>query len=257
MGAFVFAAQMINFPVGAATSGHLVGSALLTYTLGPASASILMTAILAVQALVFQDGGLLALGANVFNMAVAGVAAAYLPYALFGAGRFRSLAVFSGGLLSVLVGASLALVQLAASGIAMAPPVLGVSAIVFLISGLVEGGITVAVVNALERFNPGWLQAPKPSGRRALKLVACSAVLLAALGVLVASSEPDGLERTMERLGVAEHARTLFETPLADYETSGLDAPWLRKASAGLAGLALIYAVCAGLGALVTRQRSG
>jgi hypothetical protein len=148
-------------------------------------------------------------------------------------------------------------VQLAASGIAMAPPVLGVSAIVFLISGLVEGGITVAVVNALERFNPGWLQAPKPSGRRALKLVACSAVLLAALGVLVASSEPDGLERTMERLGVAEHARTLFETPLADYETSGLDAPWLRKASAGLAGLALIYAVCAGLGALVTRQRSG
>src|ERR1700749_4627761 len=71
MGAFIFAAQMINFPVGNGTSSHLVGGALLSYTLGPAAASIVMTAILATQALVFQDGGLLALGANVFNMAMA------------------------------------------------------------------------------------------------------------------------------------------------------------------------------------------
>src|SRR5205823_13101983 len=64
MGAFVFAAQMINFPVGPGTSGHLVGGALLAYTLGPAAASIVMTAILVIQALVFQDGGILSLGAN-------------------------------------------------------------------------------------------------------------------------------------------------------------------------------------------------
>src|SRR6185295_7957776 len=72
MGAFVFAAQMINFPVGVGTSGHLVGGALLAVTLGPAAASVTMTAILAIQALVFQDGGILALGANVFNMALIG-----------------------------------------------------------------------------------------------------------------------------------------------------------------------------------------
>ncbi len=83
MGAFVFAAQMINFPVGPGTSGHLVGGALLTIALGPAAASIVMTAILAIQALVFQDGGILALGANIFNMAIAGVLAAYLPYRLW------------------------------------------------------------------------------------------------------------------------------------------------------------------------------
>src|SRR5213596_3740469 len=77
MGAFVFAAQMINFPVGVGTSGHLIGSALLAYTLGPAPAVIVMTAILAVQALIFQDGGVLALGANVFNMAFAGLIAAW------------------------------------------------------------------------------------------------------------------------------------------------------------------------------------
>src|SRR5437899_12228386 len=89
MGAFLFAAQMINFPVGVGTSGHLVGGALLACTLGPAAASVVMCAILAIQALVFQDGGILALGANVFNMAIAGVLAGYLPYHLWGRGSGR------------------------------------------------------------------------------------------------------------------------------------------------------------------------
>src|SRR5213595_2197130 len=93
MGAFVFAAQMINFPVGGATSGHLVGSALLSYTLGPAAAGVVMIAILAIQSLVFQDGGILALEANVFNMAIAGVIAGYLPYYFWGAGRGRKWAI--------------------------------------------------------------------------------------------------------------------------------------------------------------------
>src|SRR5437870_12873930 len=69
MGAFVFAAQTINFPVGGATSGHLVGSALLSFTLGPAAASVVMIAILAIQSLVFQDGGILAPRPTILNMA--------------------------------------------------------------------------------------------------------------------------------------------------------------------------------------------
>src|ERR1700691_1185795 len=113
MGAFIFAAQMINFPVGIGTSGHLVGGALLAFTLGPAAASIVMTAILATQALIFQDGGLLALGADVFNMAIAGVVAGYLPYMLL---RGRRAGVFLGGLISVLVSALLALGELLRSG---------------------------------------------------------------------------------------------------------------------------------------------
>src|SRR5271154_5597723 len=84
IGAFVFAAQMINFPVGVGTSGHLVGGALLAYTLGPAPAVLVMTVIIAIQAFVFQDGGVLALGANVFNMAVVGVLAGYLPFQVWG-----------------------------------------------------------------------------------------------------------------------------------------------------------------------------
>src|SRR5256885_14072707 len=119
MGAFVFAAQMINFPVGGATSGHLVGSALLSYTLGPAAASVVMIAILAIQSLVFQDGGILALGANIFNMAVVGVVGGYLPFHLWGAGRARKTAIFMGGVFSVLVGALLAISELLLSGIVM------------------------------------------------------------------------------------------------------------------------------------------
>src|ERR1051326_1048612 len=105
MGAFVFAAQMINFPVGIGTTGHLVGGALLACTLGPVSAAVVMTAIIAIQALVFQDGGILAMGANLLNMAVVGVLAGYLPYRIWGAGRFRKLSIFAAGLCSVLASA--------------------------------------------------------------------------------------------------------------------------------------------------------
>src|SRR5579864_930653 len=119
MGAFVFAAQMINFPVGMGTSGHLVGGALLAFALGPSFAVVAMTAILAVQAFIFQDGGILALGANVFNMAIAGVLAGYLPYQLWGRGPWRRWAIFSGAFLSVMVSGSLALMELLVSKLPM------------------------------------------------------------------------------------------------------------------------------------------
>lgn len=151
MGAFVFAAQMINFPVGIGTTGHLVGGALLAVTLGPAAASVVMCAILAIQALVFQDGGVLALGANAINMAFAGVLAGYLPYHLWGAGKGRRAAIFAGGFLSVLVSALLALAELLASGVRMPAPVLGLSVGLFLVSGVLEGAITLAVVEASRR----------------------------------------------------------------------------------------------------------
>jgi cobalt/nickel transport system permease protein len=78
-----------------------------------------MCAILAIQALVFQDGGILALGANVFNMALAGVLAGYLPYHLWGRGRGRRAAIFAGGALSLMTSAILALAELLISGVRM------------------------------------------------------------------------------------------------------------------------------------------
>jgi cobalt/nickel transport system permease protein len=256
MGAFVFAAQMINFPVGIGTSGHLIGSAVLAYTLGPAAASVVMTAILAIQALVFQDGGLLALGANVFNMAVVGVLAAYLPYHHWGAGRWRKAAIFAGAALSVLAGALLALAQLRLSGVAMPGAAIGVSLGLFIVNALLEGGITLTVMQSLEALNPGWLRKPVATGRTAIGALAVAAVLLAGVGVLFAASNPDVLKKLAENLGIASRARTLFETPLGAYEMQFLSSGWLRKASAGLAGLALIFGACVAFGKVIVRRRN-
>jgi cobalt/nickel transport system permease protein len=256
MGAFVFAAQMINFPVGFGTSGHLVGSALLACALGPASAAIVMTAILAVQALVFQDGGLLALGANVFNMAVAGVWAGYLPFRYWGGGAWRRAGIFLGGVLSVLVAATLALLELRLSGVPIPGAVLGVSVVVFLVSALVEGAVTLTVFTALERTDARWVGQAQPADRRMTGLLAAVAVLLASVGALLASGLPDGLDSLAERIGISGRARNLMETPLADYQLRFLSDPLLAKVTAGLAGLAVIYLVCVIAGRVLTRRGS-
>jgi cobalt/nickel transport system permease protein len=254
MGAFVFAAQMINFPVGVGTSGHLVGGALLAYTLGPPAAAVVMTAILAIQGLVFQDGGILALGANVLNMAVFGVLAAYLPFRIAGGGRYRKLAIFLGGFLSVMVSALLALGELVVSGVKIPTPVLGISVVLFAVSASFEGVITVAVLKALESLQPEIVYKPSERGP-ALALVGIAAVLLAAVGVFFASTQPDGLEKLAEQIGIAGRAQSIWSTPLADYEVNFFSSAWTRKAAAGIAGLGLIYGACLLLGRVAVRYR--
>jgi cobalt/nickel transport system permease protein len=254
MGAFIFAAQMINFPVGIGTSGHLVGGALLACMLGAAPAALVMTAIIAIQAFVFQDGGVLALGANVFNMAIAGVLAGYLPIHLWGRTKFRKQAIFAGAFLSVMASASLALGELLISGIAMPRPVILISLALFAMSALIEGAITVAVVEAIEKLNPGLVQKTQPSSGRAIVAVGAAALLLGVVGFLMASSAPDGIQQIGVQLGLA--AKTGFHAPLADYAVGYFESSWLRRASAALAGLLLIYAVCLGAGRWLGRQRS-
>ena len=254
MGAFVFAAQMINFPVGIGTSGHLVGGALLACMLGAAPAALVMTAIIAIQAFVFQDGGVLALGANVFNMAIVGVLAGYLPIHLWGRTKFRKQAIFAGAFLSVMASASLALGELLISGIAMPRPVILISLALFAMSALIEGAITVAVVEAIEKLNPGLVQKTQPSSGRAIVAVGAAALLLGGVGFLMASSAPDGIQQIGVQLGLA--AKTGFHAPLADYAVGYFESSWLRRASAGLAGLLLIYGVCLGAGRWIGRQRS-
>jgi cobalt/nickel transport system permease protein len=254
MGAFVFAAQMINFPVGIGTSDHLVGAALLACTLGPASASVVMTAIIAIQALVFQDGGVLALGANVINMAVVGVLAGYLPYRIWGAGRMRKFAIFAGGFASVLASAALAISELLLSGVRMPGAVIALSLAVFVVSALLEGAITLAVVQALEAMQPDFVRRPSGGRRLALGAAGAAAVLLAAVGVLFASTRPDGIERLGQVTGIASHAGVLFTTPLSGYQVAAAGAPWLRKAAAGLIGLGAICLVCTVFGRLAAKR---
>jgi cobalt/nickel transport system permease protein len=252
MGAFVFAAQMINFPVAPGTSNHLVGGALLAYALGPWAASLVMVAILAIQAFVFQDGGIMALGANTINMALAGVWAAWIPYRKFGASR---TGIFAGAVLSVLVSGCLALTELLISGVPIPMALTAATTGVFCVSALIEGAITIAVLQAIERINPGWVRRPAGGRNRATGTLVCAAIALAVFGVLIASAAPDGLERMAERAGIASHATTVYKTALADYEVSGLNSPWLRKAAAGVAGLGGIYLACVLLGAFIKRPK--
>jgi cobalt/nickel transport system permease protein len=248
MGAFVFAAQMINFPIGIGTSGHLVGGALLAMVLGPSAAAMVMTAILAIQAFVFQDGGILAVGANVFNMAIAGVLAGYLPYKLWGS-KWRSAAIFAGGFLSVLVSGCLALTELLMSGVPMPRRMLWVSVGLFLVSALVEAVITLAVVQAIERLNPGWVRRAPDQGSRTIGVLAIVAVILVVVGILIASSAPEVIEHLAVATPLWMHA------PLADYQVAWIGSPWLKRALAGLAGLGLIYGACA-LGGVFLKRRS-
>jgi len=241
MGAFIFAAQMINFPVGNGTSGHLVGGALLAMTLGPAAASIVMTAILATQALVFQDGGLLALGTNVFNMAIAGVWLGYLPFALL---RGKKAGIFLGGTISLLASAFLALAELKVAKIPMPPAVFAVSCVLFVVSALIEGAITLAVVQALVRIQPGFLREPKGVGSRAGLSLAVTSATLAAAGIFVASARPDGIQSLARQTGIWSNAITLFKAPFADYKMAFVSSPWLARSFAALAGLAVIYGIC-------------
>jgi cobalt/nickel transport system permease protein len=251
MGAFVFAAQMINFPVAAGTTSHLVGGALLAFTLGPAAACVVMTAILAIQALIFQDGGVLALGANVVNMALLGVLAGYLPFYLWGNGRRRRFAIFLGGMLSVLVSALAALSELLLSGVRMPGSVLVVSLGIFVVSAVLEGAITLTVVQALERIQPGYVRKPVPGRSFALGAVGVMAILLATVGTLFASTNPDGLERLAGQIGIAAREAVLLAAPMPDYRS-----PWLGKAGAGLAGILLIFVACQVIGRVVSRRRS-
>ncbi len=146
--AFIFAAQMINFPVWGGTSGHLIGGVLAAVALGPASAVIVMTTVLVVQALLFGDGGVLALGANVLNMGILAPLVGYWAYRLLGRSR---VALFLAAWASILVSALAASLQLAWSGLiglgVVLPPMLVWHALI----GVGEGVITLAVVRYLEQ----------------------------------------------------------------------------------------------------------
>jgi len=210
MGAFVFAAQMINFTIPGmpGTSGHLGGGGLLAILLGPAAGIVVMTAILIVQCLLFQDGGLLALGCNVINMALVpcilgwGVYRLLLGPARRAAAWRQYLCAWAACLLGVTAGAALVPMQAFASGVLKISfaDFLGVMVGVHLLIGFIEGAITFTVVAYLRRVRPAVLGLAHAVGREVLsrKAVAVSvigtALLLGGVVSWFASVHPDGLE---------------------------------------------------------------
>ncbi|CAN5427060.1 energy-coupling factor ABC transporter permease [soil metagenome] len=142
--AFVFVSQMVNFPVASAVSGHLVGAALLVVLVGPWLASLTMAAILIVQALVLQDGGITALGANFFNLGVVAVWVAHACVVL--AGRRKLAGAFVGAWLGTVAAAVAAALELAASGVAGAGKLLALMGGIHAVIGLGEAVVTVMIL---------------------------------------------------------------------------------------------------------------
>ncbi len=251
MGAFVFAAQMINFslPGMPGTSGHLGGGVLLAILLGPAAGILTITSVLIVQCLIFQDGGLLALGCNVLNM---GVVPCLLGWSLYRLVNGRTdtppawrqyAAAWSASLIGVTAGAACVPVQAALAGRLVAPlaDFLAVMLGVHLIIGAIEGIITFAVVAYLRQVRPAALglgAAPTVRERISRGALATSliitAVALAGVVSWFASSHPDGLEWSYtdqqdaqgdevvkpptEFMSTVDDAHTRY-APLPDYST--------------------------------------
>jgi cobalt/nickel transport system permease protein len=251
--AFVFAAQMLNFPVAAGTSGHLIGAALASVLLGPAAAVVAMTAVLLLQSLMFADGGITALGANVLNLAVIAPLVAYGVYravrAAAGEGLQGTLLAAGFAAWCSTVAASLACaVQLAASGIVGWGTVLAAMGGVHMIIGIGEAVITMLIVAVVARARPELLAAAAPAATGAQRRLAYGALLSMGLMVLLApfaSSAPDGLEHVAERLGFAGLAAAAQPAPLPDYNLAPLASasPWLATVLAGAAGTLVAFGV--------------
>jgi cobalt/nickel transport system permease protein len=152
LAAFIFAAQMLNFPVAGGTSGHVIGAALVAILLGPWAAVLVMSCVLIAQSLIFQDGGLLALGANIFNMGIVAGFAAYYLYrltdSLLGDNRRAKLvAGFIAAWGSVFLASIACALELAISGTSPLSVVLPAMAGVHALIGIGEGLITAAVLS--------------------------------------------------------------------------------------------------------------
>jgi len=233
--AVVFAAQMVNFPISGGTSGHLLGGVLAAALLGTPFGVLAIAMVLAVQCLVFSDGGLAVLGANVVNMSLVGAGIGGLI-----AGHLRGRSPLSlarlgfAAWLSVVLASLACSLELAFSGASpfanCASAMLGTHAVI----GAGEALITVLAFSLL--------QAPVVSSRRSALVPGVAAVVVALVLSPFACRLPDGLESVAGKLGFLHQSAPAFVAPLAEYS---IHAPLPAAVSTGLSGLAGVLVVFA------------
>jgi cobalt/nickel transport system permease protein len=249
--AFVFAAQMVNFPVPGGTSGHLVGGVLLAVLLGLGEAVLVMTCVLLVQCLMFNDGGLLALGANVFNMGLANAGGGYLVFRLtrsllrMEATRATVLAAAFAAWCGTVLAAVTCAGQLALSHQSSWAVAFPAMTLVHMLVGVGEGLATALIALAVLRARPSLLAGASPRERGRAGLVAYGLLLALGLAVFVAPFAcpwPDGLETVAGRLGFASHAALpLVRAPASDYRLPFVGSLTLATALAGALGTVLAF----------------
>jgi len=249
LAAFIFAAQMLNFTVAGGTSGHLIGGALAAILLGPWAGILTMTTVVAIQALLFQDGGLLVMGANILNM---GIIATLVGYGLYRAAlavaRGRRWGLFVGGFAaawaSVVIASVACAVQLAFSGTSPLGLALPAMVGVHVLIGTGEGLITVGALAFVAGVRRDLLE-PAEAATGSLRwasvglVVALAVVLLAPL----ASPHPDGLERVAEDAGFIEVAKDAPYEIIPDYVLPGIPNEALATIAAGIVGTLIVAGV--------------
>jgi cobalt/nickel transport system permease protein len=257
MAAFIFAAQMINFPVAGGTSGHLLGGALAAIVLGPWPAVLVMTAVIAVQALLFQDGGLLVMGANILNMGILTAAVGYGLYRLV-ANRGKGLKLVGAGLaawLSVMTAALATSLELWLSGTAGLEIVIPAMMSVHALIGIGEALITVAALAFIMQVRPDLLPGEKKTVKGGLGWAVVG--LLIALAVVVisplASADPDGLERVAEDMGFLAAGQASPYEIIPDYTIPFLGETPLSTIVAGAIGVLVVLAIIYMLGRALRR----
>lgn len=266
--AFVFAAQMFNFPVAAGTTGHLLGGALAAILLGPATGAVIATVVVVVQAIAFADGGLTALGYNVLNMAVV---TAFGGYGIFRLLR-RALPANAGGVvaasgiaagLSVPLSAMAFAVEWLFGATAPVPfdTVFGAMVGVHLLIGIGEGLLSAMAIGAVMASRPDLVYGardltPAEAADRSqigMRGFAIAGVLVALVFAAVVSQfaapDPDGLERVADDQGFLDSAtdHALAGSPFADYATQGLSNETLSLAVAGIVGVVITLLVGVGV----------
>jgi cobalt/nickel transport system permease protein len=261
LAAFIFAAQMLNFTVAGGTSGHFLGAALAAILLGPWAAMLTMTTVVALQALLFQDGGLLALGGNILNMAVIGPVVAYGFYrgvrTLLGNRKGSALvAGFVAAWVSIVIAAVACAMELGFSGTSPIGIALPAMAGVHALIGIGEGLITVGALALVTATRPDLVEAeraPAPAGMRWVWGGLAIAIVLALFSPL-ASPYPDGLERVAENLGFIERAQGPLYEVIPDYVFPGISNEALATIAAGVVGTLIVYGIAVGLAALLRRR---
>lgn len=260
MAAFIFAAQMLNFPVAGGTSGHFLGGALAAIVLGPWAAILVMTAVIGLQALLFQDGGLLVMGANIFNM---GVLTAMIGFGLYrsvlNANKTTRLVVAGAAAwLSTMASALITALQLWLSGTSqlqvVIPAMLGVHALI----GIGEAIITVAALGFILQARPDLLDSQSVAEKGGRGWI-YAGVIISILAVLIspfASGDPDGLERIAEDIGFLDRGLDAPYQLLPDYTVPFLGETALSTVVAGIVGALVLIGIMVLLGGLLKKKEA-
>ena len=263
MSALIFVLQMINFPVAAGTSGHLLGGALAVIVLGPRLGLICLSVVVIIQSLLFADGGLSALGVNVLNMAIVTSATSWfiVKYWIKFIGKNKTSIVtvsVLAGILSVVFSSIAFTIQYAIGGTISIPvgTVLIAMVTTHLIIGLGEGVITALIITLLMRVRPDLVYAFDRNDKNTTKVsfygLFIILILLLSLVTPFASSSPDGLESVAEEFGFTQTDGIVLL--LDDYGINAINNNFLSTVLSALLGITVVAIL---FNLIITRRKSG